>query len=133
MINPHAPVNRTILLAAWLGALAWFAISVIGSWGFALAALAWWSVVGVPLAVVTVAWLKAVGASPARGIVAAYGVIWLALLATFAIIALSHLEGSALDRAEPILQGASLLLPFALFVSVLTAALSVPVRPGPTA
>ena len=134
-MNSQAPMCRTIAVTAWLAAVAWFAIVVIGSWGFVLAGLAWWSIVGGPLALATLVWLRSAGAPPARGIVIAYGIGWVALLAVFAVVAISgDSVNHQLDAVVSVANVVALLLPVALLTSVLAAVFRLAsVTDGPTA
>src|SRR5262245_30418108 len=53
---------RGLAILAWLLSLLVFYIGYVASWGLALVAMAWWSSAALPMAWLTVRWLRRLGA-----------------------------------------------------------------------
>jgi hypothetical protein len=53
---------RSLALVAWLLSLGLYWVGYVGSWGFGIAAMAYWSIAALPIAWLTVRWLRRLGA-----------------------------------------------------------------------
>src|ERR1041385_8433814 len=132
-MSPRAPLCKGLALAAWTLATVWFLVATVGAWGFAPAGLAWWSFPALPLALLTLEWLRSAGAPPSGRTVRTFGIAWLLLLMNFGLAVLLGDQMSELYPIYAIVDVVTFLFPIALFIAVLVSVLHVPTTAGPTA
>jgi hypothetical protein len=72
-------ICRWLASIAWMLSLGWFWLVTLGSWGFTPGALLMWTLLALPLAWLTVRWLKQRGRAPSHRLVAVAGSTWVVL------------------------------------------------------
>jgi hypothetical protein len=79
-------ICRWLASVAWALSFGWFWLATLASWGFTPNALLAWTFLALPLAWVTVRWLRQSGREPSRRLIRIAGFTWLMLCATAILI-----------------------------------------------
>lgn len=74
-------ICRWFASVAWLLSLGWFCLATIASWGLTPGGMLPWTVIALPLAWLTIRWLKQGGREPSHRLITVAGSTWVLLFA----------------------------------------------------